>query len=338
MVQCAFEVEVLTPLVIAGANGRQPDLRSEGLRPSSLRGVMRWWFRAALGSLVPSCTELKEVEGRVFGTTAYCSPVRVRTYWLGVAHLERAYLCMNDRSGSTRKGVQREKIQRLSVVPPSKFLLRLEFPERLAPAVLGSLWLLSMCGGVGARSRRGFGSLALSPSSKEFKISQILRDLSLDFIAPSNASLDCLGKFFELNLQSICNALASYAHSPAGEDFPEFYALGHKTASFWLIKPCDRFWPTWDKAMNELRDGVYREYKRRHGLDRIGSFKPRLASPLVLQIKRAPPDRFFGVAIAFDESCNPLCLPRYLDGFKKFMEDLAQQNPRRFEVREVKLP
>ncbi|MCD6363255.1 MAG: type III-B CRISPR module RAMP protein Cmr1, partial [Synergistetes bacterium] len=47
MHKVSLEVETVTPLFIAGADQR--NIGNEGLRPPSLRGLLRWWFRAALG-------------------------------------------------------------------------------------------------------------------------------------------------------------------------------------------------------------------------------------------------------------------------------------------------
>jgi len=37
-----FECEVITPMFMAGADGRKPELR-----PSEFKGMMRFWWRAA---------------------------------------------------------------------------------------------------------------------------------------------------------------------------------------------------------------------------------------------------------------------------------------------------
>lgn len=336
MVRCTFEVEVLTPLVIAGADNRNPDLRSEGLRPSSLRGVMRWWFRAAIGRLIPSFAELKKIEGLVFRTTGHSSPLRVRTYWVSEAHLERAYLCMNDRDGLTRKGVPREQIQRLSIGRPSKFCMHLEFPERLASAVLGVLWLLSMYGGVGARSRRGFGSLALTPKDEQTK--QKIQELGLAFSYPEGSLME-IKSVLEAQLKKVYTELSGYV-SPIGSASPaHFPVLSQTRAKLWLIKPKDGFWTTWEDAMNDLREDVYRAYKnsRTPPLREIGSANPRLASPLSIQIKRVAPNKYLGVLLAFDEAPTPSGYRRYLGAnlgdFISFLKTLKE-----YECEEVLLP
>ena len=88
--------------------------------------------------------------------------------------------------------------------------------------------------------------------------------------------------------------------------------------------------------MDDLREHIYRGYKRAKGLQEIGSAKPgsRLASPLIIQIKRAAQDKYFGVLLAFDEQHNK---QQYLganwSGFISFLNGLAS-----YEYQEVTLP
>lgn len=44
-----FGIQVLTSLFIAGAEPKSADLRREGIRAPSLRGALRFWFRAMMG-------------------------------------------------------------------------------------------------------------------------------------------------------------------------------------------------------------------------------------------------------------------------------------------------
>ncbi len=55
-----FECETVTPMFLAGADGKTPELR-----PPSIKGAMRFWWRAMNGHI--SIKELKEEEGEIFG-------------------------------------------------------------------------------------------------------------------------------------------------------------------------------------------------------------------------------------------------------------------------------
>lgn len=57
-----FECEVITPMFLSGADGRTPELR-----PPSIKGAMRFWWRAINGHL--PLKNLKEKESEIFGTS-----------------------------------------------------------------------------------------------------------------------------------------------------------------------------------------------------------------------------------------------------------------------------
>lgn len=62
MGKIVFECETITPMFMYGADGTTPELR-----PASIKGVMRFWWRAIHGNL--SLDELKRQEGEIFGST-----------------------------------------------------------------------------------------------------------------------------------------------------------------------------------------------------------------------------------------------------------------------------
>ena len=60
--ELTFECETITPMFMYGADGKTPELR-----PASIKGVMRFWWRAIHGHL--KLKDLKEQEGEIFGDT-----------------------------------------------------------------------------------------------------------------------------------------------------------------------------------------------------------------------------------------------------------------------------
>ncbi|RMG32632.1 MAG: type III-B CRISPR module RAMP protein Cmr1 [Methanobacteriota archaeon] len=62
MDRITFTCETITPMFLAGADSRTPELR-----PPSIKGAMRFWWRALHGHL--SLKELKETESKIFGGT-----------------------------------------------------------------------------------------------------------------------------------------------------------------------------------------------------------------------------------------------------------------------------
>jgi CRISPR-associated protein Cmr1 len=62
MHKITFTCETITPMFLAGADGSTPELRAP-----SIKGALRFWWRALNGHL--SLGELKEREGEIFGNT-----------------------------------------------------------------------------------------------------------------------------------------------------------------------------------------------------------------------------------------------------------------------------
>ena len=62
MEKIIFECESITPMFMYGADGKTPELR-----PASIKGVMRFWWRAIHGDL--PLDKLKKQEDEIFGST-----------------------------------------------------------------------------------------------------------------------------------------------------------------------------------------------------------------------------------------------------------------------------
>lgn len=166
-----FDVTVTTPMFIGGNDSRsltscsknkaEQLLTAEGLRVPSLRGAMRFWFRAIAGRVTSNLAEIKALETRVFGGTsgdATRSAVRIQSW-------------PPDKINVGQYGVRMNKDappKRWAIEPDTQFQLALSshHPQLLRIAI-GCLWMVSNFGGVGARTRRGFGGIAVRPLTHE---------------------------------------------------------------------------------------------------------------------------------------------------------------------------
>lgn len=168
------EFDVLTPLFLGGAT------QSAELRTSSIKGAMRFWYRA----LDP---HFRELEPRIFGgggkeprqslLLLRCQPgarADERRKWKDVGADQ-----FNQGSGrQTKNGLtylgfpfaMKGNEDRTAIVPGARFSVvatcrsaskeaDLQQPLR---AALSSLWALGHFGSLGMRSRRGFGAIALT--------------------------------------------------------------------------------------------------------------------------------------------------------------------------------
>lgn len=141
------------------------------IRASSIRGHLRFWWRATRGAKFDTVEELRQREGEIWGSMENPSPVvvevdivsRGNTYPpCAYAPDERSPRFKNDHpqyvcfpfQGSSRLNI-----------PPSdctagiSFRLTISCPDKLSREVDAALWAWVNFGGVGARTRRGCGAL-----------------------------------------------------------------------------------------------------------------------------------------------------------------------------------
>lgn len=155
-----YEIELVTPLFMGGAD------TSEGaeFRTASLKGLLRFWFRA----IYPNDFS---TEQEIFGAMGRRSAVSL-TVMSARPHMGQArspelrdlsYLGygLMEYDRTSRQFLTNRPFLR----PGSRFTLALAFSCHLPPhhqeKVLRAFWALAMLGGLGARSRRGFGGFSV---------------------------------------------------------------------------------------------------------------------------------------------------------------------------------
>lgn len=171
-----FECETVTPMFIAGADGRTPELR-----PPSIKGAMRFWWRAMNGHL--SLEDLKKREAEIFGTSdekvgrskinirlkSYdidsssdrlpFHPTEVRTSHKSVKINILEYLAYG--TYKYKKG-QGNILVRGYIKPNQKFTIIISIVDnKLENEIIKVFQILSTFGGLGSRSRNGFGSFRI---------------------------------------------------------------------------------------------------------------------------------------------------------------------------------
>jgi CRISPR-associated protein Cmr1 len=166
----SLEVEVLTPLFLGGA---EPNDRAE-LRAPALKGALRFWYRTVAG-------DYASTEGARFGSSRSDtgqSPFAIVLSRKGGLQADQNWpqVCGQPPDSRVQGDIQyfgytlrtrgRPPNDRRCFAPESRFELRLvarrtHIDQEERQAWLASLWLLVAFGGLGNRSRRGFGSLAI---------------------------------------------------------------------------------------------------------------------------------------------------------------------------------
>ncbi len=263
------EIETLTPLFLAGADPRgTPELRA-----ASVRGALRYWLRALLGGVLGDrdLDALKGREAEVFGSTSCASSVVVRLEAKGELPTGSFQPLLHN---------PRKRFPLLGIKPGATLSLSL---EARPPAVqvpdpaFAALLVFLLLGGLGKRSRRGFGSLALRSAEEGFPWHPNCYKTAGDFKLALSSALEWGQAKVQSWLQAKGVAITSPSNSPN-------FAILHPSHAKVLF--CQQGFSRWEEAMKAfwgiLRSNSYRD-------QRVFGFagKPgRQSSPLHLRIVR----------------------------------------------------
>ncbi|MCY4171584.1 MAG: type III-B CRISPR module RAMP protein Cmr6 [Bacteroidetes bacterium] len=191
------DLELISMAFLAGANQSKEDC---DLRPATLRGLLRWWWRTMHTGHVDLDT-LRNLESAIWGDTDRGSPVQILLdrvfspeierfnknkikrdlnsqhsgYRANKTNLGLAYASygMDERDRKSQQRKQRWYMQpgskwHLTVNTRSGYYISDEGKKRLKPEIIhrqvdAALWLFAKYGGAGSRSRKGFGSFEAIP-------------------------------------------------------------------------------------------------------------------------------------------------------------------------------
>ncbi|WP_045118687.1 type III-B CRISPR module RAMP protein Cmr1 [Haliangium ochraceum] len=192
MIRMVADYELVTPAFIGGADNQTgfPELRVP-----SIKGALRFWWRALRWRQGISVAQLREQEARLFGSAdSTIGRSRVSLALTGMTPSSGAKVSKRgakvselfDAAGARTTQQRRQpapgltylgyglvtakdgKLERGCLRPPLAFQLSLMFDPRerqdakaLTEQLAQAMQALGLLGGLGARSRRGFGSVAL---------------------------------------------------------------------------------------------------------------------------------------------------------------------------------
>jgi CRISPR type III-B/RAMP module RAMP protein Cmr1 len=169
--------DVVTPLHHRGVKPRRRVVRmdGDGLRIPSLRGVLRFWFRAMQGDLGGAgLAELARREALVFGSTDTGQGLRLVPVSQGNWQAKKvrvargspqAYLGygpLNDVSADHEFSSHNKFAFRDAIPAATEFTFLALGTEHAVRELKRTLILLHLFGGLGGRSRRGWGSVAVT--------------------------------------------------------------------------------------------------------------------------------------------------------------------------------
>lgn len=146
-----FECEIITPMFLSGADNKTPELR-----PPSIKGALRFWWRAINSHL--SLKDLKEKETKLFGgasddavKSSFSIRVKSKNRMLSIENVKP---CPRPNGRPFSIPAFKPK-QYFDIIIMSRDNIILELVKKLVVFV-------SIVGGFGKRSRRGFGSIKIN--------------------------------------------------------------------------------------------------------------------------------------------------------------------------------
>jgi len=163
--------ELITPLFGGGVEPGKADPITT-IRPASIRGQLRFWWRASRGGeFGGSLNAMKDAEDQLWGAASTEEKFRVSQVQISiditkdgepfVAHdhsgREVAVHAMNSQYGYVAFPLKGDN----QVLSKIVFGLTIRFPRAHQANVEAALWAWETFGGIGGRTRRGFGALAL---------------------------------------------------------------------------------------------------------------------------------------------------------------------------------
>jgi CRISPR-associated protein Cmr1 len=165
------------------------------VRVASVRGQLRFWWRACNPSRCNTVEELRKREGEIWGTTSQASQVEIAVVSQPSAPRDIQVFEYNARHRLVTCAGMREIAYGAFPLQPSReaqeagdrpwvlfdygnstFSLAFTYPEELRRDVEAALWAWENFGGLGGRTRRGFG--AISRVGAQRTLSDIESELS----------------------------------------------------------------------------------------------------------------------------------------------------------------
>lgn len=252
-----FNLEVITPLFLSGN-----DQNTVELRAASIRGHLRYWYRALLGGLgITQSNRLHELESQVFGEEKRGSPLLVRVKdvrWASgrVKQNNELDLGYDKAKKETRRpgltyllySTQLGGNERPYADIGTTFTLELSCFNKEAESVLKraacALWCWTHFGGLGTRARRGGGDVQVKVIKGDQNLLQTFPSFTLDDVNGPEALKDHLEKGLKTvrDLVAGLNSLAPM--TPTG--VVEFPVLHPNHADMWIIKD------TWNDTLSAM--------------------------------------------------------------------------------------
>lgn len=244
-----IRLELITPLFMAGADGKTPELR-----PPSIKGMMRFWWRAVKG--IDDSGKMQKEEEKVFGGTGDVGKSKVSLK----VNLIIKPLDINEEEKGRLTGKHKglgyllysvNLGPRKFINPGYKFELILCSSDKKAlREVVASLWCAVYLGGFGTRARRGAGNMIVSDIKG-------IDDILLDF-SPRGPNPDEVGSWLIKNYASAVKLISG--------ERPENFVTNYSNLSFSRFIISNHPINSWVEALNSVGN-IFEDFRFGHRND-----------------------------------------------------------------------
>lgn len=175
-----FDVEVVTPMFLGGANNTDAELRVP-----SIKGMLRFWWRATCG--IKNIKEMKKEETKIFGSTDQKASFSIQVV---NSNNIKSMLDLKERGKKFKVHGHNVNIvdylayglhkpekgkgnvyQRYHITHGSSFSLKFQFyNNELKDDLLRAFYFFIAYGGLGSRNRNGFGSLHIKNNDNKMPV------------------------------------------------------------------------------------------------------------------------------------------------------------------------
>ncbi|MDR0407675.1 MAG: type III-B CRISPR module RAMP protein Cmr1 [Campylobacteraceae bacterium] len=212
LIKC--EVQFVTPAFLGGAN------QSAELRTPPFKAALRWWWRVLFGAQYNN--EIYKEESKRFGSTDNASKVRIEIVGnfdsAKTEYFKGRDIFVTSRSRNNGQPFKinlidylafglcdRKNYTRNYFSPNSIFDMNISIHKSYKQELLLCLHALFIFGGIGSRSRNGFGSICLVSA-----IEKSCYDLKWQLEKPQNyPTLNCFSKLYETGKRNSWNEALS---------------------------------------------------------------------------------------------------------------------------------
>jgi len=272
MNEIKFKCRVITPMFMAGADGKTPELR-----PSEFKGMMRFWWRAIRAD--DNIENLKKEEAKIFGGTGEKegkSKVMIR-----IAPIE-----INCSSYPPLPHSQTKIFTFSCIYVNFTFEIFLRGEKEFTNIFKNVFFLSTILGGFGKRSRRGFGSVAII-EPKELNSENLQKEELLSKILDTLNQID---NHYEIRSSKIVN---KKVNKKSGGNYPWIteIEIGNKHDD-------------WETLLKKIGNATHN-----HKNPSLGNSSPRMASPIYVSVAKLK-DGFYPIVTTL-KSCFPQNYSRY---------------------------